>query len=63
MSEKKNWFTSIFTDRDWDTDASKVVGVICFICGIVGFFLEKPESVVVLGEAFALLGIAKYKEG
>lgn len=64
MSEKKqNWFTSIFTDKEWDADASKVVGIVCFICGIVGFFLEKPESVVILGESFALLGISKIKEG
>ena len=33
----KNWFTSLFTDKDWDFDLAKVVGfiVVCFD-GVLG---------------------------
>ena len=44
--KKKNWFTSLFTDKDWDFDLAKVVGFIIVGCGIAGFFLNKDEGIV-----------------
>lgn len=60
---KKNWFTSLFTDKDWDFDLAKVVGFITVTCGLVGFFLNKEEGTVMamLGFGAGLLGITKAK--
>ena len=59
----KNWFTSLFTDKDWDFDLAKVVGFIVVGCGLAGFFLNKDEGIVMamLGFGSGLLGIAKAK--
>lgn len=61
--KKKNWLTSLFTDKDWDLDLSKVVGFIVIGCGIAGFFMNKDEGIVMamLGFGAGLLGIAKTK--
>lgn len=59
--KKKNWFTSLFTDKDWDFDLSKVLGFFCIACGMVGFFMNKDNASVlgILGFGSALLGINK----
>jgi hypothetical protein len=36
----KNWFTSIIGDKEYDPDASKIVGMILCIVAIVGFFKQ-----------------------
>lgn len=61
--KKKNWLTSLFTDKDWDLDLSKVVGFIVIGCSIAGFFMNKDEGIVMamLGFGAGLLGIAKAK--
>lgn len=61
--KKKNWFTSLFTDKDWDSDLAKVVGFIIIGCGIAGFFMGKEEVSVMsmLGFGAGLLGISKVK--
>ena len=61
--KKKNWFTSLFTDAEWDFDLAKVVGFVIVGCGIAGFFLGKDEGAVMamLGFGSGLLGIAKAK--
>lgn len=65
MAEEKtkNWFTSLFTDKDWDLDIAKVVGFITVGCGIAGFFLGKEEGIIMamLGFGAGLLGITKAK--
>lgn len=60
---KKNWLTSLFTDKDWDLELSKVVGFAVIGCGLAGFFLGKDEGVVtaMLGFGSGLLGITKAK--
>lgn len=64
MKEKsKNWFTSLFTDRDWDTDISKVVGFIFTVVGIVGFFLKIDNFEWIVGAGVSLLLTGKLKEG
>lgn len=61
--KKKNWFTSLFTDKDWDFDLAKVIGFVIVCCGIAGFFMDKDEGVVMalLGFGAGLLGITKAK--
>lgn len=61
--KKKNWFTSLFTDKDWDFDLAKVIGFVTVGCGIAGFFLGKDEGIVMamIGFGSGLLGITKAK--
>ena len=61
--KKKNWFTSLFTDKDWDFDLAKITGFLIVGCGIAGFFMGKDEGSVmaVLGFGAGLLGITKVK--
>lgn len=59
--KSKNWFKSLFTDKDWDFDLSKVVGFICIGCGIAGFFMDKETASMlgILGFGAGLLGVSK----
>lgn len=61
--KKKNWFTSLFTDKDWDFDLAKVMGFIAMLCGFVGFFMRNDEGLIMamLGFGSGLLGISKAK--
>lgn len=62
--EKKNWFTSLFTDREWDTDLTKVLGFAIIVAGIVGFFLEKSDFQWLVGFGSTLVATGKFsKEG
>lgn len=62
--EKKNWFTSLFTDREWDTDLTKVLGFAIIVAGIVGFFLEKSDFQWLVGFGSTLIATGKFsKEG
>ena len=61
--KEKNWFTSLFTDKEWDFDLAKVMGFISMTCGFVGFFLKFEENLIMamLGFGAGLLGISKAK--
>lgn len=61
QEKKKNWFTSLFTDKEWDFDLSKVIGFICIACALFGFFMEKQDFIALLTAGTALLGISKAK--
>ena len=62
--EKKNWFTSLFTDREWDCDLTKVLGFAIIVAGIVGFFLEKSDFQWIVGFGSTLVATGKFsKEG
>ena len=62
--EKKNWFTSLFTDREWDFDITKVLGFCIIIAGLTGFFLEKPDFPWVISSGSGLIATGKFsKEG
>ena len=65
MTEKtKNWFTSLFTDREWDTDLTKVLGFGIIVAGLVGFFLEKSDFQWLIGFGSTLVATGKFsKEG
>lgn len=60
---KKNWLKSLFTDKEWDLDLSKVVGFGCVVVGIVGFFLAKEGFQWLLTFGVGLLGFKSKIEG
>ena len=62
--KKKNWFTSLFTDKDWDFDITKVLGFSIVIAGLVGFFLEKSDFQWIIAFGSGLIATGKFsKEG
>lgn len=65
MDEKtKNWFTSLFTDREWDCDLTKVIGFAIIVAGIVGFFLNKSDFQWLMAFGSGLIATGKFsKEG
>lgn len=66
MSEEKknNWFTSLFTDKEWDWDITKVLGFGIVVAGLVGFFLSKADFQWVISLGSGLIATGKFsKEG
>lgn len=66
MSEnkKKNWFISLFSDREWDSDLTKVLGFAIIVAGLVGFFMSKSDFQWVIGFGATLVATGKFsKEG
>ena len=66
MSEekKKNWFISLFSDKDWDFDITKVLGFCIVVAGLVGFFMAKPDFQWVISLGSGLIATGKFsKEG
>ena len=62
--KRKNWFTSLFTDREWDTDITKVIGFAIVVAGIVGFFMEKSDFQWLMAFGSGLIATGKFsKEG
>lgn len=62
--KKKNWLTSLFTDRDWDLDLAKVLGFVIVVAGIVGFFLGKSDFQWIVAFGSGLIATGKFsKEG
>lgn len=64
MSEekKKGFFKSLFTDVDFDGDITKVLGFIIVTCGVVGFFLEKPDFLGLIGVGSGLIATGKFSK-
>lgn len=62
--KKKNWFTSLFTDKEWDFDITKALGFVIIVAGLVGFFLSKSDFQWVVGFGATLVATGKFsKEG
>jgi hypothetical protein len=62
--KKKNWFTSLFSDREWDFDLTKLLGFAIVIAGLVGFFMEKPDFQWIVAFGSGLIATGKFsKEG
>lgn len=57
------FFKSLFTDREWDADLSKIVGFACVVCGVVGFFMGKDNFPWVIGFGAGLLGWKSQVDG
>ena len=62
--KKKNWFTSLFTDREWDSDLTKVLGFGIVVAGLIGFFMGKSDFQWVVSLGAGLIATWKFsKEG
>lgn len=62
--KKKNWLTSLFSDKDWDLDLAKVLGFVIVVAGIVGFFLGKSDFQWIVAFGSGLIATGKFsKEG
>lgn len=62
--KKKNWLTSLFTDKEWDCDITKVLGFVIVVAGIVGFFLGKSDFQWIVAFGSGLIATGKFsKEG
>lgn len=62
--KKKNWLTSLFTDKEWDLDLAKVLGFVIVVAGIVGFFLGKSDFQWIVAFGSGLIATGKFsKEG
>lgn len=61
-TKKKNWFTSLFTDRDWDFDLTKVLGFCIVVTGIVGFFLSKADFQYIIAFGAGLIATGKFSK-
>lgn len=60
----KKWISSLFSDREWDADLTKIFGFIITIVGLVGFFLAKPDFQWVVSMGAGLIATGKFsKEG
>ena len=58
------WLKSVFTDREWDADSTKIFGFIIVVAGLVGFFMGKSNFEWVVGFGAGLIGTGKFsKEG
>lgn len=56
----RDFLKAIFTDGEWDGDASKFFGFIIVVAGIVGFFLSIPSFEWVIGFGAALIATGKF---
>lgn len=61
-TKKKNWFTSLFTDSDWDFDLTKVLGFCIVVTGIVGFFLNKADFQYIIAFGAGLIATGKFSK-
>ena len=62
--KKKNWITSLFSDKEWDLDLAKVLGFAIVVAGLVGFFLGKSDFQWVVAFGSGLIATGKFsKEG
>lgn len=62
--KKKNWLTSLFSDKEWDLDLAKVLGFAIVVAGLVGFFLGKSDFQWVVAFGSGLIATGKFsKEG
>ena len=53
---------SIFTDKDWDGDATKVIGFCIIVAGLVGFFMNKDNFAWVVGFGSTLIATGKFSK-
>ena len=62
--KRKNWLTSLFTDREWDGDITKVLGFVIVVAGLIGFFMDKSDFQWLMAFGSGLIATGKFsKEG
>lgn len=55
---------SMFSDKDWDADITKIAGFLLAVCGVVGFFVAIPEWSIMLLIGTTAMATGKFsKEG
>ena len=60
----KKIIKALFTDREWDADATKFFGFIIVVVGLVGFWLGKTDFQWIVGFGASLIASGKFsKEG
>lgn len=58
----KNFIKSLFTDADWDGDATKFVGFLIVLAGLVGFFMSKQGFEIVIAFGSGLIATGKFSK-
>lgn len=62
--KKKSGLRSLFTDKEWDFDLTKVLGFGIIVAGLIGFFLGKSDFQWVVSMGAGLVATGKFsKEG
>lgn len=56
----KDFIKALFTDGEWDGDATKFVGFIVVVAGLVGFFLGARGFEFVLAFGSGLIATGKF---
>lgn len=55
---------SVFTDKDWDGDATKLFGFMVVVSGLIGFFIGRADFQWVILFGSGLIASGKFsKEG
>ena len=58
----KDFIKALFTDGEWDGDATKFCGFIIVVCGVVGFFCGVSGFEAVLAFGAALIATGKFSK-
>lgn len=58
----KDFFEALFTDGEWDGDATKFVGFLIVLCGLAGFFLRVGGFEFVLAFGAGLIATGKFSK-
>ena len=53
---------SLFTDGDWDGDATKFIGFLIVLAGLVGFFMSKQGFEIVIAFGSGLIATGKFSK-
>lgn len=53
---------SLFSDAEWDADATKVFGFGVIVAGVVGFFMGKPDFQWVIVFGAGLISTGKFSK-
>lgn len=59
----KKSLKALFTDNEWDLDLSKVIGFVCMVAGLVGYFKQLNGFEWIIGTGIGLLGLSKAVDG
>ena len=58
----KNFIKSLFTDSEWDGDATKVIGFFILLAGLIGFFMSKQGFEIVIAFGSGLIATGKFSK-
>jgi hypothetical protein len=58
----KNFIKAIFTDGEWDGDATKFIGFLIVVAGLTGFFMSKQGFEIVIAFGAGLIATGKFSK-